>query len=181
MIPSARHSVPPVVIIIFKPSLFCLAIFLKAGTDGNLCEINDHYRPEWINKFCPQFLAWGHGSIEKEKTFSYDECFSWRKWKKTIIFISLQKDNFLIHSAKPQSRPIGIIVFAHVVRTSVHPFPLFKSSKRKQRKQCSLLARLWVWPSGSLMKNGQFVFAAVLEMLLQNCQEVINFTRHGSS
>ena len=51
---------------------------------------------------------------------------------------------FLIHSANPKSRPVAIVVFAHVVR----PYPLFKSSKRKQS---SLLAWLWVWPSGSLM------------------------------
>ena len=36
----------------------------------------------------------------------------------------------LIHSANPQSRPVGIIVFAHVVR----PSPLFKSRKTKQQK-----------------------------------------------
>ena len=41
------------------------------------------------------------------------------------IYLSL----FLIHSANPQSRPVGIIVFAHVVR----PYPLFKSSKTKQK------------------------------------------------
>ena len=46
----------------------------------------------------------------------------------------------LIHSADPQSLPVGIIVFAHVVRTN-----------KTKRKQCSLLARLWIWPSGSLM------------------------------
>ena len=42
----------------------------------------------------------------------------------------------LIHSANPKSRPVGVIVFAHVVR----PSPLFRSSKTKQQKQCSLLA-----------------------------------------
>ena len=39
-------------------------------------------------------------------------------------------DNFLIHSAYPKSRPVGIIVFAHIVR----PSPLFKSRKTKQQK-----------------------------------------------
>ena len=34
----------------------------------------------------------------------------------------------LIHSANPQSRPIGIIVFAHVVRLSVRPsVPTFQN------------------------------------------------------
>ena len=37
----------------------------------------------------------------------------------------------LIHSADPQSRPIGIIVFTHVVRTSVRP-NFTKSSITKQ-------------------------------------------------
>ena len=36
----------------------------------------------------------------------------------------------LIHSANPKSRPVGINVFAHVVR----PSPLFKSRKTKQQK-----------------------------------------------
>ena len=36
----------------------------------------------------------------------------------------------LIHSANPKSRPVGIIVFAHVVRPSKH----FKSIKTKQQK-----------------------------------------------
>ena len=40
----------------------------------------------------------------------------------------------LIHSANPQSRPVGIIVFAHVVRPSVRSSPLFKSSKTKQQE-----------------------------------------------
>ena len=38
--------------------------------------------------------------------------------------------DILIHSANPQSRPVVIISFAHVVR----PSPLFKSSKTKQQK-----------------------------------------------
>ena len=41
---------------------------------------------------------------------------------------------FFIHSANPKSRPVGIIVFAHVVRPSVRPSTLFKSSKTKQQK-----------------------------------------------
>ena len=43
---------------------------------------------------------------------------------------------------RPQSRSVVIIVFAHVR-------PYF--SKQNKWKQCSLLARLWVWPRGSLM------------------------------
>ena len=38
----------------------------------------------------------------------------------------------LIHSAGPQSRPVGIIVFAHVVCSYVRPSPLFKSNQTKQ-------------------------------------------------
>ena len=33
-----------------------------------------------------------------------------------------QKRPWLIHSANPQSRPVGIIVFAHIVRPSVSTF-----------------------------------------------------------
>ena len=58
----------------------------------------------------------------------------------------------LIHSANPKSRPVGIIILAHVVRPYVRPSSLFKSRKtQNNRKQCSLPGWLWVWPSGSLM------------------------------
>ena len=56
----------------------------------------------------------------------------------------------LIHSANPKSWPVGIIVFAHVVRPSVRPH-ISNLEKHNNRKQFSLLAWLWVWPSGSLM------------------------------
>ena len=46
-----------------------------------------------------------------------------------------KKSLTLIHSANPKSWPVGIIVFAHVVRTSsVRPSPLFKSRKTEQQK-----------------------------------------------
>ena len=45
------------------------------------------------------------------------------------------------------TRPVVIIVFAHVVR----PSPLFKTKQISSEKQCPLLAVMWVWPSGSLM------------------------------
>ena len=59
----------------------------------------------------------------------------------------------LIYSANPKSRPVRIIVFAHVVRTYVYVRTslLFKSRKQNNRKQYSLMAWLWVWPCGSLM------------------------------
>ena len=56
----------------------------------------------------------------------------------------------LIHSANPKSGPVGVIVFAHVVRPYVRTHFL-NLEKQNNRKQCSLLAWLWVWPSGSLM------------------------------
>ena len=37
------------------------------------------------------------------------------------------------------------------LRPSVRSSPLFQSKTNFKRKQCSLVARLWVWPSGSLM------------------------------
>ena len=61
-----------------------------------------------------------------------------------------RKKNHLIHLANPQSRLVGIIVFAHFVRPSVRPH-FSNLAKQNNRKQCSLLARQWVWPSGSLM------------------------------
>ena len=60
MIPSARRTVPPVVIIIFTRCLFCFAIFWgKWGRtyghrDGNLCKNKDHYRPGlWVGRVDP--------------------------------------------------------------------------------------------------------------------------------
>ena len=51
----------------------------------------------------------------------------------------------------PLGQPkVGIIVLAHVVRPSVRPH-FSNVEKRNNRKQCSLLSWLWVWPSGSLM------------------------------
>ena len=74
----------------------------------------------------------------------------------------------LIHSANPQSRPVVITVFAHAVRPSIRPH-FSNLAKQCNRKQWSLLARLWVWPSGSLMTPG-------LSCLFQ----VIGFSSIGS-
>ena len=49
------------------------------------------------------------------------------------------EQNILIHSADPQSRPVVIIVFIHVVRTCVRPH-FSKSTKTNQISL--LLARL---------------------------------------
>ena len=67
-----------------------------------------------------------------------------------LDFYLKQVSFLLIHEADPQSRPVVIIVFVHVVRPSV---PTFQNKTNVTRKQCSLLARLWVWPSGSLMTH----------------------------
>ena len=48
------------------------------------------------------------------------------------------------------------------VRPSVSPSPLFKSSKRKQ---CLLLARLWVWPNGSLMIPSLFLIFSLFSFV----------------
>ena len=54
----------------------------------------------------------------------------------SFVFIRKRGENHsvLIHSANPKSRPVGIIVFAHVVCSSVRPSPLFKSRKTKLQK-----------------------------------------------
>ena len=50
MIPSARLTVPPVVIIILTQHLFCFAIFWKVGTDGRKSGRKQWSFPaEWIN------------------------------------------------------------------------------------------------------------------------------------
>ena len=48
-------------------------------------------------------------------------------------WVTLKSPGSLLHSADPQSRPVGIIVFAHVIRPSVrHHFS--KSSNKSQAK-----------------------------------------------
>ena len=58
-------------------------------------------------------------------------------------------DSLLIYEADPQLWPVVIIVFAHVVRSYVSPsVPTFQN-KTNFKRNCTLLARQWVWPSGS--------------------------------
>ena len=59
------------------------------------------------------------------------------KWQlnRSIAKISLceeaakMKILLLIHEADPQSRPVVVIVFAHVVRSYVRPSPIFKTKQ----------------------------------------------------
>ena len=71
---------------------------------------------------------------------SYDHFFP----SEIIISLLLLPFEFLIHSADPQSRPVGIIVFAHVsVRTSV---PTFQNIvKQTSRELMGLCVRLAEW------------------------------------
>ena len=73
------------------------------------------------------------------------------------LFSSPHETIFLIHEADPQSGRVVIIVFAHVARSYVRPSP-FQNKTNFKRKQCSLLAKLWVWPGGSLMTPVLFCF-----------------------
>ena len=64
----------------------------------------------------------------------------------------------LIHSADPQPRPVVIIVSKHVFRSYVRPsVPKFQNKTNFKRKQRSLLVRLCVWQSGSLMTPVLFI------------------------
>ena len=81
--------------------------------------------------------------------------------------------SFLNHSDSQQPRPVEIITFAHVVRPYVRTsVPLFKSSKRKQRKQYSLLAWRWAWPSGSLTTPVLF-YCCVFKIIKCNYVKII--------
>ena len=77
--------------------------------------------------------------------------------------------DLLIHKADPQSRPVVIIVFAHVVRSYFvrTSFPIFQNKTNFKQKQCSLLARLWVWPTGSLMTPDLFRLMFQKEQICQ--------------
>ena len=72
-------------------------------------------------------------------------------WRGSSFFLS---SHFLIHEADPQSRPVVIIVSAIVVRPSD---PTFENKANFKRKQCLLLAILWVWPSGSFFFPSHFL------------------------
>ena len=62
------------------------------------------------------------------------------------------------------------------VRPSVRTSALFSNlEKQKTTKQCSLLAWLWIWPSGSLMTP--VLFYLILHILLFDTWEVCNMTR----
>ena len=69
------------------------------------------FTPMWVALNCHSFLA--REALQQTNAHLFRRSFS-----------------ILIHSANPKSQPVGIIVFAHVVR----PSPLFKSSKTKQQK-----------------------------------------------
>ena len=60
---------------------------------------------------------------------------------------------------------IGIIVFAHAVCPYVRPH-FSNLAKQYCRKQYSLPARLWVWPSGSLMTPVVIVFFSFLQIFI---------------
>ena len=81
----------------------------------------------------------------------------------------------LIHTANPKSWPVGIIFFAHVVRPSVRPH-ISNLEKQNHRKQCSLLAWPWVWPSGSLMTPVLcFLYFPIYEKPLRNAVAYLQY------
>ena len=88
-------------------------------------------------------MTMGRRVDQQNNLYCLSDCWFGRVdlWWLLSCFSSFYRRNFLIHSANPKSRPVRIIVFAHV----------FKSRKTKQQKTSSLLSWLWVWPSGSLM------------------------------
>ena len=86
--------------------------------------------------------------IGKVEDFAFWSQLGWGKMN-LFFFTGM----FLIHSTYPQSWPVGIIVFAHVVRTYSN-----SSKTNIKRKPCSLLTWLLVRPSGSLMTPVLFSF-----------------------
>ena len=89
--------------------------------------------------------------------------------RKTFVFTKRRKkEEKALFDPRGRSTVV-IIVFAHVIRSYVRPSvrPHFSQNKTNfKRKQCSLLARRWVWPSGSLMTPALFLFVFV-EMFLE--------------
>ena len=68
--------------------------------------------------------------------------------------------SFLIHSANPQSRPVGVIVV--IVFAQCPSVNTFKNIAKQSEKQCSPLARMWAWPSGSLMTPPHVLFKPIV-------------------
>ena len=68
------------------------------------------------------------------------------------VLLNAEKVSYLlIHSADPQSRPVVITIFTHVV------LPHFSQSRKTKHHSSEnsdrYWAGLWVWPSGSLMTS----------------------------
>ena len=66
---------------------------------------------------------------ESSKSFETKQIFTSVLTVEWIIDVSVNELNQLIHSANPQSRLVVIIVFAHVVRSSVRPHSSFKTKQ----------------------------------------------------
>ena len=88
-----------------------------------------------------------------------------------VVFPQIQ----LIHSANPQSRLVGIIVFAHVVHTSVRTSPVFNIAKQNKAKTMFVTGETvglaeWILdvtcldffftPSATLIKKGFLCYVA---------------------
>ena len=83
----------------------------------------------------------------------------------------------MIHEVDPQSRLLVIIDFAHVVLSYVRPsVPTSQNKTNFQLKQWSLLARLWVWPSGSLMKP--VLLCLSFNCSFRSCTSLFNWVTH---
>ena len=126
MIHSARPYRPAVVNIVFHWNLFCFETWGRT--------YGQHVRKQW--SLSTVTVGRPRGSIYT--ILVYEEICSMSchdLWYLILLEYFLYFNNniylFLIHSANPKSRPVGIIVFAHVVRTSVTHFSEIFQNKRR--------------------------------------------------
>ena len=120
-----------------------LLSFSLAGKSGN-CVSSNIYRRMCDENYSLWLLAASHG-IFKEclELARFHHRYDW------VSFITLE----FVHQAMSIFDPLGQ---PEVAAGRDHCFPSVRPhfsnlAKQNNRKQCSLLARLWFWPSGSLL------------------------------
>ena len=147
-----------------------LKLFKSKGSSNGTCQ----KRYDFCDSFYAYHLNFGifprnfHTVFTKVVSFLFGICFyffheSFCMKIYSLLRVFLQKG----HLFDPRGRfPVtaGSDHCFRICRSSVHlyvrPSPLFKTNFKW--KQCSLLARLWVWPSGSLVTPVFYAFFRVV-------------------
>ena len=129
------------------------------------CEILEDFHCAWLMSFkkgpsCSKTKISRKGQVQAQLLKKVNAYAFYSAFQKSSILRSVISCKTcvlsMIHLANSKSRLVGIIVFALVVHLCIH-LHFSNLAKQNNRKQCSLLVWLWVWPSGSLMTHVLFV------------------------